>query len=486
MQSNTSNESSKEVGFVISAQDYLLYLSGLPSVHVNDILVSEKGGRALVTSLARDKIEALMLDGERPFPGDYFEKSPTGLSLSISNNLFGRTINPLGVALDGKPGLPPKGVAIDLDAIAPGINFREIVSEQLQTGITVVDTLLPIGIGQRELIFGDPRSGKSSFLMDIIINQKDKNVICLYAAIGKSEIDVKKFGEKLEAAGGASYTILLAATSSESAPIISIAPSVACSIAEAFRNEGKTVLMILDDLGTHSKYLREIALLGGRIPGRESYPADIFYQHSHLIERAGNFNNKVGGGSITLLPVIETDLENFTNLIPTNIMSMTDGHILFSAALRAEGQYPAIEPGRSVTRVGYQTQLLIQKELADKVRYLLAEYHEMERYGRFSGELTSATQLTIKIGNIATELLRQEPLMRIEPMVQVLLLTLLYSSFFDEKDIEFARKYKTKIIEALTTDPVFKNLAAKATSMKLTDLIAELKKNQKTIENLCR
>ncbi|OGG02457.1 hypothetical protein A2W14_06135, partial [Candidatus Gottesmanbacteria bacterium RBG_16_37_8] len=392
---------SKEVGFVVKAQDYLLYLEGLPSVKIEDIILSEKGGRAIVTALDHEKIEALMLDHDRPAPGDSFTIDKTGIRLPPQVRLIGRAINPLGIPIDGKGGFQLGDERINFGIIAPGVDSRRIISDQLYTGITIVDTLLPIGKGQRELIFGEPRSGKSPFLLDVILNQKGKSIICIYVAIGKAEIDVKKFIKELTEEGGQSYTLVIAATSSDSAPLISIAPAVGCSVAEYFVKSGRDVLMIFDDMGLHAKYLREIGLLSGRVPGRESYPADIFFAQSHLVERAGNFNANWGNASITLLPVIETDLENFTALIPTNIMSMTDGHILFSASLRSQGQYPSIEPDLSVTRVGHQTQRPLHKFLADKIRSLIADYHELERYGRFGSELTPETQRLLKLGMIS-------------------------------------------------------------------------------------
>lgn len=478
-------ESKHEVGFVVSAQDYLLYLEGLPSVHVNDVLISEKGGKALVSALEKDRIEAWMLDEERPSPGASFTISSKGIHLPLSDRLFGRTFNPLGVPLDGKGTLPPGGDKLNLDTVAGGIGTRDRITEQLYTGLTLIDTLLPLGKGQRELMFGEPRSGKSIFILDTILHQKNKNMVCIYTAIGLSEIDTKRFAQNLEKGGAFPYTIVIAATSNDAAPLIAIAPSVALSVAEFFRDQGRDVLLFLDDLGIHSKYLREIGLLSGRIPGRESYPADIFYAHSHLMERAGNFNDQNGKSSITLLPMIETDLENFTNLIPTNVMSMTDGHILFSAQLRAQGHYPAIETIRSVTRVGHQTQKPLQKNLADKIRQLLADYAELERYGRFGSELTMETQMTIKRGIVAEELLIQERGELIEPETQILLLSLVFTRFFDTRDIEFVKKNKSKIISTLQNNRVFNQIFKTSKNIPLEDLLKVLSDNLNILNETC-
>lgn len=474
----------KEVGFVVSTQDYLMVIEGLPSSHVNDIVVTKGGGRALVTALSKDKVEAVMLDPERPKPGDYLEKAATGITLPISMNLFGRAINPLGVPLDGKASLPPTGEILDLDVVAPGIDMRSKIVRQFYTGITMVDTLLPVGRGQRELILCEPRSGKEQLFLDIIISQKGKDVICIYAGIGRSDVDVKRFAEDVTKNGADDYTVIVAATSNESAPMISITPSIASALAEYYRSKGKDVLLILDDLATHAKYSREMSLLAGRVPGRESYPADIFYQHSSIIERAGSFNEHLANGSITLLPVIETNIENFTNLIPTNVMSQTDGHILMSAALRAQGQYPAIEPDRSVTRVGRQTQTFIHKRIADKVRFLLADYHELERYARFGSELSTETQLKIRRGKVTEELLKQEPLEAVPPEVQILLMSLVFVGLFDKTDVETLRTSKKEIITSLKTDGFFTEMLKTIMKDKLEDVLEKLKSKLPELEKL--
>lgn len=474
-----------EVGFVVSAQDYLLYIEGLPSAKVNDIIVSENGSRAMVTALSKDRLEALMLDAERPAPGSSFSISNEGLNLPLSENLLGRAINPIGVPLDGKGGLPPGGKKLQLDVVAGGIHTRELIDEQLYTGMSKVDILLPLGKGQRELLFGEPKSGKGAFLRDIIVSQKTTGLVCIYVAIGQAEIDTKKFVENINASGAYKYTVIIAATSSESAPLISIAPSVAFSIAEFFRDKGREVLILLDDLGLHAKYLREIGLLGGKIPGRESYPADIFYQHSHMLERAGKYHTPNGVHTITAIPVIETDIESFSNLIPTNVMSITDGHLYFSSSLRAQGRYPAMDIGRSVTRVGRQTQKTISKELADKVRRLLADYKEMERYGRFGSELTEETQLLIKRGVTIDALLDQERGETIEIEVQLVLLCLVFTTFFDKKDVEYIKQNRAAMIKAIRSSPIMKSLTASMASLHFDELLKLLNDNLKSLESAC-
>lgn len=477
----------KEIGYVTSTQDYIVFLEGLPTVKMYDIIVTKTGARALVSALEKDHVEALMLDADRPKPGDYFELSDIGLHLPFQVNLFGRAINPLGIPLDGKAGLPPGGDPIDLDVTAPGIDGRERITDQFYTGITVIDTLIPVGIGQRELILCEPRSGKEEFFLDIIMNQKTQNRVVVYASVGRSEIELKRMIEDIKKVGADPYTIVVAATSIESAPMIMITPSIAASLAEYYRNKGRDVLLIIDDLASQAKYAREISLLAGRIPGRESYPADIFYQHSSQVERAGRFNDHFGKGTITMLPVIETYIENFTALIPTNVMSMTDGHILMSANLRAQGVYPAIEVERSVTRVGRQTQTFIHKVLSDRVRSLISEYHELERYGRFGSELSGETQMKIKRGKIVEELLRQETLTSLPPETQIMYLTLVFSGFYDKRDLDTMREDKVKIIDTLNTDKTYVPIAEfiRTKGSKLDDLIEKLKTVTAPLEAVC-
>jgi len=476
MTDQKSEKTKKEVGYVVSTQDYLVNIHGLPSAMVNNIIVTKNGGRAIVSALSKNQVEALMLDAERPKPGDYFELGSAGLEIPLNCNLFGRTINPLGVPLDNKGALPPRGVVLDLDINAPGIDGRSLIKKQLYTGITVVDTLLPIGRGQRELVLCEPRSGKEMFFLDCILSQKGKGVVCIYAAIGRSEVEVKRFAEDIDKEGASDYTVIVAATSNESAPMISLTINIASAVAEHYRNEGHDCLLILDDLATHSKYSREISLLAGRMPGRESYPADIFFQHSSQLERGGSFNEPYKNGAITLLPTIETNIENFTNLIPTNVMSITDGHLLFSAALMAQGVYPAIEYDKSVTRVGRQTQMFIHKQISDKVRSLLADFHELERFARFGSEVSKDTQLKIKRGKIIEELLRQDILNPVEHGVQIIMLSLVFAGFFDNIEIDNIKPGKKAFIKSLASTEPFKTIAGKISEYKLDKLIEELQK----------
>lgn len=470
-----------EVGYVTHAQDYLMHLEGLPSSRVNDIVVGDTGNIGYITALWPHSVEAQILSGTRPRPGDRFVIKPNGLTLPTHVSLFGRIINALGQPVDGGSPFPPGGEVVDLDVVAPGIHMREHVKDQFHTGLMFIDTLLPVGRGQRELIFGDARSGKDLFLVDVVLNQKDRDVICIYCAIGKSDVEVRRLQNKIKKAGADTYTVIVAAISAEAAPMVAITPLIGCSLAEHFAKKGKAVLVIQDDLATHAKYLREIALLAGRIPGRESYPANIFYEHSQMVERAGNFLQQYGGGNITMLPVVETDMENMTNLIPTNVMSMTDGHILFLSNLHAEGRYPAADPSKSVTRVGKQTQILIHKILADKTMALLAEYAELERFSRFGSDLAVETQRTLKRGKVMQELISQPMGVFIDVPTQILFLGLVFAGFFDDKDVPFVHQKKMDILNFIKSNNKFQTMAKKIKDYKFDQLITELTQVQQEL-----
>lgn len=438
-----------EVGYVDSATHYLLRLEGLPSVRVNSILRSMRDQFAWVIALEEGRVVALQLGGAPAKPGDEFTLFKEGLRVPRGETLLGRVIDPLGQPLDGKP-LSGRWERLEIEVPAKGMRYRERVSEQLVTGITVVDTLLPVGKGQRELIFGEPRSGKTSFILNVIQNQKGSGVVCLYGVLGKEESTLSSIRQELEERGALEHSVIVAAGSKLGAPAILLAPTVVMGIAEGFASQGRDVVVFLDDLGVHAKYVREVALLSGWVPGRESYPGDIFYRHAQIIERAGNFNSRAGGGSITLFPVIEAQLENITGLIPTNVMSATDGHLLFTAEAQTERGYPAIEIERSVTRVGRQTQTSLQQEVSQRVWATLAEYAQLKKFSRFDTELSVETKMRLQRGELVKELLHQELQSNLSPLVQLLLLTLPYlSGFVDNWSRERLRKQRECLLERL-------------------------------------
>lgn len=437
----------KEVGVVVSAKEYLLTIEGFPSARVDDLIKDEKGNRAIITALKESETEALLLDSAMLKPGDKFFSEKDRNIFSFGDHLFGHVINGYGEYLDVSGVRERKNTELELNVVALGIYDRVDINKQFITGITAIDTLFPIGKGQRQLVFGATNSGKTTLLQNIIHNQEKQETVCIYAAIGKPLDDIRKISNGIFRGGKDSKTILLAIPSNDSSPMIAIAPSIAFSLAEFFRKQNRDVLLILDDLGTHAKYLREISLLQGRLPGQESYPGDVFYQHAHLMERSGAFNKEAGGGTITLLPVLETDIKNITDLIPTNIMASTDGHFSLSATVCAQGYYPTISLEQSVTRVGRNTQCLIQKQIATEILVKLSEYKKQEEFSRFGTQASTKTQKKLHRGRLILEILKQSPSENIPPDAQVLMLGLSLTHFLIDRDMEFLKKNKKILIK---------------------------------------
>lgn len=467
----------QEVGFIKSIRDFLAYMDGLPTARVNDIVVNDAGVRGWVSALLHDRIEVLILDEGTVQPGQLFKQTGQKLTVPTGQFLLGRAINPLGIVIDGKGPLAKTKIdtSSELDKNAPGISSREFIKEQFDTGVTVVDTLVPLGKGQRELVLGDARSGKTDFLIDIIVNQKNTKTICIYASIGKPIAEVRSLIDLLHTNQALEHTIIVAASSTDLAPLIFLTPQTAFAIAEYFQQQGQEVLLILDDMGNHAKIYREISLLSNKSPGRESYPGDIFFQHSHLLERAGKFNAQNGGGSITALPVIELNLNDFTTFIPTNLMSMTDGHFLFKSALYNQGQRPAIDVSLSVSRVGQQTQNRVQNAFSTRVKQVLAKAAQLETVSHFSFELPMETQILLKQKAILGEIMKQPPLTYIPKEVQTILVALAFTDYFHDKDEEFIRIYHKTLIEAFASDPEL---------IKITQSLSNLKSDEDLLKAL--
>lgn len=479
---------SQEVGYVTSSRSYLVYLEGLPTVHVNDLVISEQGNLGLVNTLYPDYVEVLMLEEAEIYPGQMFKKTSQTLSIQAGDFLLGRSINPLGVPIDGKGMLAKevKSTTLQLETPARGIDSREFIESQLVTGITLVDNLVPLGKGQRELVIGDNHSGISNFLVDLIVNQNSSKMVCIYAAIGKPVTSIKNIINTLQVNKAISHSVIIATSSTETSPLIFITPMAAFTIAEYFQKKGQDVLLILDDCGTHAKIYREISLLGGKSPGRESFPGDIFYQHARLMERAGKFNAKSGGGSITAMPVIELNLNDFTGFIPTNLMSITDGHLLFKANLYNKNQRPAIDIALSVSRVGRQTQKLVNSLLSRHVRQTLAQADDLETISRFSAELPPETQLILRQKGLIEEIIKQEDLTFVPLEIQTVLLALIYTTFLQDKNDVYMQKYKNKLIQAFFTDPILSQITKQLSGFKNDgDLIKALDNLTPKLKELC-
>jgi F-type H+/Na+-transporting ATPase subunit alpha len=484
-QSTTSSQTlTQEIGYASSINDYIVWINGLPNVSINELVVSEQNAKGMVISFKENLVEVLMLDDAKIKPREIFRRTLKQLTISAGPHLIGRVINPLGQAIDGKAGFTGMGHPIELYQAPAPIKYREHITYQFETGITAVDMLMPIAFGQRELVIGDPHSGKTGFLIDTVINQRGKDVLCVYVMVGKPNSEIKKLIEILRANKALEYSVIIASSSSERAPLGFLNPLVGLSIAEHFQRKGRHILLILDDLGVHAKIYREISLLSGKAPGRQSYPGDIFYQHARLMERAGSFNKTLGGGSITALPVIEVNLEDFSGYMPTNLMGMTDGHLKFSSALYKRGRRPALDIELSVSRVGHQTQNLAQKGLADKVKAGLAEGKKLESYSHLGSDLSEQTQAALKQSRQIEAILKQPSALKIPIIVQMILLGLTFTPFFGQKDTNFVTIYKDKIISYFLEKVDLKKLQSDTANMadekefikSLSALIPELEK----------
>ncbi len=443
------NKNQEEIGYVTSVSNYLVWINGLPNVKVSEIVLSESGGRGLVNSINEDLVEVMMLDEVKIQPSERFKRTSSTLKITAGNHLLSRVINPLGQSIDGKGGFSKSGDVVDIEHIPLGINSRASIIQQFETGLTLIDMLVPIALGQRELVIGDGHSGKTGFILDTIINQKNKNILCIYAVIGKPIVQIRNIYEVLRVNKALNYTVMVASSSSESASLIYLNPLVATTLAEYFQRQGNDVLLILDDLGLHAKYYREISLLSDRAPGRDAYPGDIFYQHARLLERAGKFNKKFGGGSITALPVIETASDDYSSYITTNLMGMTDGHLLFSSNRYRQGFRPSVDIYLSVSRVGRQTQHLAQKALADRIKALLARANKLQSYSRLGTEVSAETLNVLKQARQTETILKQEPLIKVPLIIQMILLGLIYTPFFNQRDYLFVEVNKNRIVDYL-------------------------------------
>ncbi|MBP9760490.1 MAG: hypothetical protein KBD24_03970 [Candidatus Pacebacteria bacterium] len=481
---HSSESLQKEIGLVRATKHYLVSIEGLPSARVHDVVISEDGARALVASLRHDAVEVMMLDTTDVRPGQRFEVSQGSMQLSIGTHLFGRVVNALTDPIDNAGAFPSKNTPLVLQRDAGDVAHRSAIIEQFFTGYMMTDTVLPIGKGQRQLLMGPIQSGTDTFCREVIQYQAGHGVICVYVTVGKNPTYIRRLAERLFAGPASTYTSIIASTSEDSAPLNSIAPSVGMQVAEHFCDQGKDVLLVIDDLYTHAKYLREIGLLEGRLPGRESYPGDIFFQQAHLIERAGSF---VGKGSITLLPVLQTDIESYTDLIMTNVMGTTDGHLTFSSTQFAQGVFPPIVEEESVTRVGKHTQSVVQKQLSTSVTALLADAKEQERFVQFGTQVADSSRTMITMGRILRVLLDQDETDHLDCEVQSVLLALVFTTFANGKDESFFRTQRHVLANAIMNEPVFTHVRELATTANdLDSFLKEIEKKVAAFAKICQ
>lgn len=400
----------EEVGTVCSVADGVAKVKGLHGVKYGEILTFESGEKGLALDLADNEVGCVLFDDENIVAGENVYKTGKTAGIPVSEEIVGRVVNSLGEPVDGK-GAFAMDKYMPVENPAPAIIDRSPVNEPLKTGILTIDAMFPIGKGQRELIIGDRQTGKTSIAVDTVLNQKGKNVICVYCAIGQKASTVKRLVKTFEDGGALDYTVVVFSSASDSASLQYIAPFSACAIAEYFMQAGKDVLIIYDDLSKHAVAYRSLSLLLGRSPGREAYPGDIFYLHSRLLERSAHLSESKGGGSMTALPIVETLGGDISAYIPTNVISITDGQLFLESEMFLSGQRPAVNVGLSVSRVGGSAQTKAMKKAVGSLRLELAQYREMKTFAQFSGDLDEEVKEQFAFGRALTEILVQ-PLQR--------------------------------------------------------------------------
>ena len=432
------------VGSVLEVGDGIARVYGLRSVMSGELVEFEdnNGTLGITMNLEEDNVGVVILGDYTHIKEGMTVKTTNRIaSVPVGDGLIGRIINPTGKAIDGKGDISFEKT-MPIEKVAPGIVARKSVHEPLQTGLTAIDALTPIGRGQRELIIGDRQTGKTAIAIDTIINQKGQDVICIYVAIGQKASTVAQLAKTLENHGAMEYSIIVSATANDAAPLQYIAPFAGCAIAECFLEQGKHVLIIYDDLTKHAQAYRAMSLLLKRPPGREAYPGDVFYLHSRLLERAVKLSDSLGAGSITALPIIETQAGDVSAYIPTNVISITDGQIFLESGLFNSGIRPAINAGISVSRVGGAAQTKAIKQVAGKLRLDLAQFRELEAFAQFASDLDAATKKQLLRGEKLTEVLKQPQYMPLSVAKQVSILFAANEGYLDEIDNKSIIKFK--------------------------------------------
>ena len=439
----------KENGTVITVGDGIATVYGLRACMANELLRFEDGSFGVAQNLEEETVSvAILSDRESIREGTEVYRTGEALSVPVGEALLGRVVNALGQPIDGKG--PAETTEIrPVEAPAPGIIQRKGVSVPLQTGIKAIDSMIPIGRGQRELIIGDRQTGKTTIAVDTIMNQKDTGVICIYVAIGQKQTSVVQIAQDLEKAGALPYTIIVCASAAESAPLQYIAPYSGCAMAEYFREQGKDVLIVYDDLSKHAVAYRALSLLIRRPPGREAYPGDVFYLHSRLLERAACVAPEYGGGSITALPIIETQAGDVSAYIPTNVISITDGQIFLETELFHSGIRPAINPGISVSRVGGDAQIKAMKKVAGELKLLYAQYRELQAFSQFGSDLDADTKARLALGERIVEVLKQKRSSPAEVGCQVAIVYAVINGYLNDTETKDVPEYEAKLFDVL-------------------------------------
>ena len=468
----------EEVGEVLEVKDGIARIYGLMKAMASEMLEITSAGTgesvtALALNLEEDNIGAVIMgDWTGLHEGDAVRRTGRVLEVSVGEGYLGRVVDPLGAPLDGRGPIDPIEGTRQIDIVAPGIVARQPVKEPLQTGIKAIDSMIPIGRGQRELIIGDRGTGKTAIAVDTIINQRGTDVICVYCAIGQRAGKVASVVETLREHGAMEYTIVVAASASDPAPMQYIAPYSACALAEHFMGQGKHTLVIYDDLTKQAQAYRQLSLILRRPPGREAYPGDVFYLHSRLLERAAKLSEELGGGSLTALPVIETQAGDVSAYIPTNVISITDGQIYLEPDLFYSGVRPAVNVGISVSRVGGAAQIKAMKRVAGRLRLDLAQYRELEAFAQFGSDLDAATQRQLARGERTVELLKQPQYQPMAVENQICVIFAVTLGHLDDVPVERIRAWERGFHEHLH-DRASDVLAAIREQKELTDELRE-------------
>ncbi len=461
-----------EVGTVISIGDGIARAYGLDQAMAGELVEFKSGIMGLVLNLEEDNVGiALFGEDTEVQEGDIVKRTGKIAEVPVGDNMKGRVVNALGQPIDGK-GEIQSDETRQIEVKAPGVVYRQSVSEPLQTGIKSIDSMIPIGRGQRELILGDRQIGKTAIAIDTIINQKNEDVYCIYVAVGQKQSTVAQVMDKLKEHGAMEYTTIVAATASDPAPFQFIAPYTGCALGEYFRDTGRHALVIYDDLTKHAWSYRQLSLLLRRPPGREAYPGDVFYLHSRLLERAAKMRDEDGGGSLTALPIIETQAGDVSAYIPTNVISITDGQIYLESDLFYSGIRPAINVGLSVSRVGGSAQIKAMKNVAGTLRLELAQYREVEAFSQFASDLDKATQAQLARGSRLVEALKQGQYEPLAVEKQILIIYAVTNGYVDDYPADAVSKYEKELYSFF--DSKYSNILDEIRSKKVvSDELAE-------------
>jgi len=442
---------SEKIGTVIEVGDGIAKVSGLSEVKAGEMVDFGKNVFGVALNLEESMVGIMILgDYLEIKEGDTVKSTGRILEVPVGEEIVGRVVNPLGQAIDGKGDISTKKF-YPVEKIAPRVITREGVNAPIQTGIKAIDSMIPIGRGQRELIIGDRQTGKTALAIDTIINQKGENVICIYVAIGQKESKVARLVTELEERGAMKHTIVVLASASDPASLTFVAPYAGCAMGEYFMDKGKDVLVIYDDLSKHAWAYRQISLLLRRPPGREAYPGDIFYLHSRLLERAAKMSKEYGGGSLTALPIIETQAGDISAYIPTNVISITDGQIFLESDLFYQGIRPALNVGLSVSRVGSKAQIKAMKQVAGKLRLDAAQYRELAAFAQFGSDLDETTRKQLERGKRVQEILKQDQYVPMPVAEQVAIIYAVVSGFLDDIPVDRVSEFEMKFLEYLRT-----------------------------------